>query len=137
MGDRPYGWARLLWCVCLGDVAGGAVGGAEFAELGSDRGADVDSVGAAGAETTPFAGINHAWWFGGVGDLGLVQWGVGIGNGGEQELGVGVLGVTQYILGRPLLDNLAGIHNEQTVRDVARTGDVVGDIEERKTLTLA
>ena len=43
----------------------------------------------------------------------------------------------QHALGRPLLDDLAGVHHEHVVGDVARAREVMGDVEERDAALLA
>ena len=40
----------------------------------------------------------------------------------------------QHALGGALLDDLAGVHDEHVVGDVARAREVVGDVEEREVL---
>ena len=45
----------------------------------------------------------------------------------EQHLGVGVLRVLENLLGLALLDDLAAIHNDDVVRDIADRLDVMAD----------
>ena len=56
---------------------------------------------------------------------------LGVGRRGEQQPRVRVERVGQHILDRPLLDDLAGVHHENVVGDVARTREIVRDVEER------
>ena len=57
---------------------------------------------------------------------------VGIGGGGDQELGVRVGGMLGDILGRPALDDLAAVHHQYLVREVTGGRDVVRDVEQRQ-----
>ena len=50
---------------------------------------------------------------------------------GEQQPRVRVQRVEQHLLDRALLDDLAGVHDEDVVGDVARAREVVRDVEER------
>ena len=49
----------------------------------------------------------------------------------------GCRGPRQHLLGRPGLDDLAGVHDDEPVGDVPRAGDVVGDVQERHALVVA
>ena len=105
-------------------------------ELGGQLGADVDPQRAALDEAAalrridrgrgkPFAdGDRRA-----VGDR-------RIGHRGEQQARVRVQRVLQHLLDRALLDDLAGVHDEHGVGDVAGAREVVRDVEEREPLAL-
>ena len=56
----------------------------------------------------------------------------GSGAEDDEQLGVGVGRPLGDVLGRPSLDDLAGVHHEHLVGEVAGRGDVVGDVEHRQ-----
>ena len=43
----------------------------------------------------------------------------------------------QHVLGCSLLDKMPGVHDEDTIREIAGAGHVVGDVEERDAFALA
>ena len=43
----------------------------------------------------------------------------------------GCMRIGQHVLDRPLLDDLAGVHHEDVVREIARAREIVRDVEER------
>ena len=51
--------------------------------------------------------------------------------GAEQLLGVGVLGRVEDLVDRPVLDDLAEIHDRDVVGDLGDDADVVGDEQHR------
>ena len=53
------------------------------------------------------------------------------GQGGQQELGVGMARLDQHPLGRTELDLLAGVGHRDAVAEIARQPDVVGDEDHR------
>src|SRR6185437_167027 len=53
-------------------------------------------------------------------------------GGGDEELGVRVRGTLGDVLGRPALDDLAAVHHQHLVGEVAGRGDVVRDVEQRQ-----
>ena len=55
----------------------------------------------------------------------------GVRDGGEQQLRVRMQRLGEHLLDRPLLDDLAGVHDEDVVGDVARAREIVRDVEER------
>ena len=57
---------------------------------------------------------------------------VGIGNGGEQQAGIGVLRIAEHAFGLAPFDDLAGIHDHDVLGHVAGGGDVMGDVEQRQ-----
>ena len=59
-----------------------------------------------------------------------------VGCGAEQELRVGWRGSASTCSAGPLLDDLAGVHDEDVVGDVAGGGEVVGDVEEGEVVLL-
>src|SRR5215468_5865608 len=117
-----------------GDVARGAVLGQEFPQRRGDLVALVDGQRATPAE--PAAG-------GGVDDLGRLapvglgpdtQRGARVGDRRQQQLGIGVPGPAQHLFGGPGLGNVSRVHDDEPVGHVARTGDVVGDVEDGDAL---
>ena len=48
-----------------------------------------------------------------------------------------MLRLLQHVLGRPLLDEMARVHDEDAVGEIAGARDVVGDVEERDAFLLA
>src|SRR2546421_11117809 len=52
--------------------------------------------------------------------------------GGEQLLGVRVLGVVVHLVGGPGLDDPAATHHRDPVADLSDYGEVVGDEDERE-----
>ena len=57
---------------------------------------------------------------------------IGIRRRGDQQLRIRVSGMLGHLFGRPPLDDLAGVHDEDLIGEVARRGDVVGDVEHRE-----
>src|SRR5208282_3047676 len=51
---------------------------------------------------------------------------------GDEQLRVGMRRVLGDLLGRTALDDLPGVHDQHLVREVARRGDVMGDVEHGK-----
>ena len=51
-------------------------------------------------------------------------------HGGEEQAGVRVERALQDLFARPVLDDLAGVHHEHVVGDVARAREIVRDVEE-------
>src|SRR5581483_7812510 len=56
--------------------------------------------------------------------------GMGVGHGGEEPLRVRMERLAEHRVDGPLLDDVAGVHHEQVVGDVARAGEVVRHVEE-------
>ena len=62
---------------------------------------------------------------------------VGVGRRAEQQLGVRVLRLVGDQVRRPGLDDLAGVHHRDRVREIPGRRDVVGDVEDREPLGVA
>jgi hypothetical protein len=113
-------------------VATRALGRLRCDEVGCDLGADADAQRAAGDEPAARGRIDR-----GRGDAlahldPLADGDCRIGHGGEQQLRVRMERAAEHALGRALLDDLARVHHEHGVRDVACAREVVRHIEKRK-----
>ena len=62
-----------------------------------------------------------------TGDSGRGGAGIGLRFGGEQCAGVGMFRRGEDLLHRPLLDDLAAVHDADHVRDAAHDAEIVGD----------
>ena len=102
----------------------GGVGGAQVYALGAARG-----EGAADERLGQVRGPPRH-----VGDPhGLLT---GVAVGAEQALGVGVEGLAQQVVGVVLLDDPAGVHHQDAVRQVHDGANVVADEQHREALLL-
>src|SRR5579884_3119188 len=61
---------------------------------------------------------------------------LGVGGGGDEELGIGVFGTLNYLVAGAAFDHLPGVHDEGVFGEVASTGNVVGDKEQGQMLFL-
>src|SRR5260370_26233450 len=59
---------------------------------------------------------------------------VGIGSRLEKELGIWMTGPLRHLFAWAALNHLPGVHDQRLVREVARAGDVVGDVEYRDAI---
>ena len=73
-----------------------------------------------------------------LGPLGGLTGGVGrVGHRGDEQLGVGVGRLVDEGRAARALHDLTGVHHDGFVGDVARRGDVVGDVQDREMLVVA
>jgi hypothetical protein len=96
--------------------------------------ASVDRQRAAPAEPATGPGVDHPRRLAGVGLGELGDRLVRIGCGGQEQLRVRVLRLGQHALGRARLHDVAGIHHQHAIGDVAGAGEIVGDVEEGHVL---
>src|SRR5262245_14584022 len=73
-----------------------------------------------------FASGNR-WWSGRLGGGELAEFPVAARRGGEQRLGVVVLGRAEHLLGGAVLDDAALAHDRDVVADLRGDAQVVGD----------
>ena len=109
-------------------MAGAPVVGGGLFELRALLAADGQGPGAAGVEAAAGGGIGRAGQV--AGELDLVAahgFARHLGDGGEQGLGVGVLGVAVQVLLVGQLHHVAQVHDPDPVGDVLDHGQVVGD----------
>src|SRR5438309_8257964 len=98
--------------------------------------ADVHRVWATRMKAASARGSAQAGRRSAVGDLWCLR-AIRIRSRGEQELRVRVGGVIGQGDARRRLDELPGIHDDDRVGEVARGGDVVGDVEDREVIAVA
>ena len=120
-----------------GDVAGRRVTPADRLQARGDVVALVDGERAAGAEATAGGGVDDDGRVGLGGGRVDVERGARVGDGGQEQLGVGVAGAGEDVLGGAGLDDVAAVHDGDPVGEVAGAGDVVGDVEDGDALGLA
>src|SRR6185437_3435503 len=120
-----------------GDVAGGAVPGDQFPQCRRDAVALIDGKRAPPPEAAAGGGVDHPWWLTLVGLLRDVELRAGVGDGREQQLGVGMPGPGEHLLDRARLRDVARVHHNQPTGPIARAGDVVGDVQDRDALLVA
>src|SRR5215469_9241799 len=99
--------------------------------------ADVDCERATPAETAARRRVNDLWRLAAVDRLWVNGLGLGVWHRGHEQLRVRVARASQHIFDRTALGDLACVHDDQPVRDVARAGDVVGDVQDRDALLVA
>ena len=80
-----------------------------------------------GGEGAALGGIEHVHGRTLDGDQPLIALGVHAGHGAQQAHGVGVAGLVEDVVYRPLLHDLAGIHDGDLVADLSHHAQVVGD----------
>ena len=117
MAARPLGWTG-------------------FDELGRSLGADGDRERAALDEAAACDRVDAGVMRAPDRDVLEPQAGPRIGDGREEQARVRVQRVLQHCFGRPLLDDLPGVHDEHLVGDVAGAREVVRDVEEREVAIL-
>ena len=123
-GDGAVTWQRAL-CPAGGD------------ELGSDLRADADpQAGSARRTGSRRAGRPRRRRGPCASRSALARRDAGSGTEASSSCVYGWSGACEHALGRPLLDDLAGVHHEHRVGDVARAREVVRDVEEREALAL-
>lgn len=111
-------------------MAGGKLIRRHLAQLRRDGLALFNGVRTAGLETAPGLGVHDLRRFAGIDRGEFVKGRAGIRNRGQQELGVGMSRVGQKLLGRADLDDVAGVHDDDSVSDVSGRSEVVGDVED-------
>src|SRR5438132_2480782 len=119
----------------FGDVARSEAARTQGAQAWSLHLATVDRERAAGAEAATLTRIDHLWRLAHI-LVGDAKSRTRIGHGREQQLRVRMLRPLKHLFGRPLLDEVAGIHHEHPICDVTRARDVMRDVEERDTFAL-
>ena len=111
-------------------MAASRLGRARLDELGRDLPADVDRERAAIDEAAARRRVDGGGR-GSLADLDLLERARPVGDRRDQQARVRVQRIREHLRDRPLLDDLAGVHDEDVVGDVARARQVVRDIEER------
>src|SRR3954454_22683457 len=122
-------------CGC-GDVTAGALAGQRLDELGRLLRAEGDCDRATVDEAAARDRVDGRAVRAVAADLRERHARVRVGDGREQQARVRVQRALQHVLGRPALDDLAGVHDEHLVGDVARARQVVRDVEEREPVLL-
>jgi hypothetical protein len=118
-------------------MAGGKLVRRHLAQLRRNGLALFNGIGTARLKATTWLRVHDLRRFTSVDGDGVIERTTWIGNRGEKEFRVGMARIRQDLLGRTYLDDVAGVHDDDPVSNVASRGEIVRDVKNGDALAFS